>query len=160
MSAGLACCPPGNVSNIFTHRARGDVALSVSMTAVGNVLSIVLLPLNFAFWGHLHPTGREYFTEISVAPWDMLSEVVLVIGLPFALGLTVSHLLPRVAARTHRVVGVLSFVALGGIIVIAVANNWALSRGSGCCSCSASSADWAAWPWSPPGGECGTSSPG
>lgn len=122
----VACCPPGNVSNILTHRARGDVALSVSMTAVGNVLSIVLLPLNFALWGHLHPTGREYFNEISVAPWDMLSEVLLVIALPFALGLAVAHLLPAVAARTHRVVGILSFVALGGIIVIAVANNWAL----------------------------------
>ncbi len=36
----VACCPPGNVSNILTHRARGDVALSVSMTAVGNVLAI------------------------------------------------------------------------------------------------------------------------
>ena len=35
-------------------------------------------------------------------------------------------LLPAFAARTHRVVGILSFVALGGIIVIAVANNWAL----------------------------------
>ena len=122
----VACCPPGNVSNILTHRARGDVALSVSMTAVGNVLAIVMLPLNFAFWGHLHPTGRDYFTEISVAPWDMLSEVLLVIALPFALGLVVSHLLPTVAARTHRVVGIASFVALGGIIVIAVANNWAL----------------------------------
>ncbi len=32
----VACCPPGNVSNILTHRARGDVALSVSMTAVAN----------------------------------------------------------------------------------------------------------------------------
>ncbi|MFI5425537.1 bile acid:sodium symporter family protein [Aeromicrobium sp. UC242_57] len=30
----VACCPPGNVSNILTHRAKGDVALSVSMTAV------------------------------------------------------------------------------------------------------------------------------
>ena len=122
----VACCPPGNVSNILTHRAGGDVALSVSMTAVGNVLAIVLLPVNFSLWGHLHPTGREHFAEIRVAPWDMLSEVLLVIALPFALGLAVSHLLPRFAARTHRVVAVLSFVALGGIIVIAVANNWAL----------------------------------
>jgi BASS family bile acid:Na+ symporter len=122
----VACCPPGNVSNILTHRAKGDVALSVSMTAVGNVLAIVMLPVNFSFWGHLHPTGRDHFAEIRVAPWDMLSEVLLVIALPFALGLAVSHLLPAFAARTHRVVGILSFVALGGIIVIAVANNWAL----------------------------------
>ena len=55
----VACCPPGNVSNILTHRARGDVALSVSMTAVGNVLAIFLMPLNVAFWGALHPTGKK-----------------------------------------------------------------------------------------------------
>lgn len=122
----VACCPPGNVSNILTHRARGDVALSVSMTAVGNVIAIFMLPINFSFWGHLHPTGRDYFNEITVAPWDMLSEVLLVIALPFALGLAVSHLLPKVAERSHRIVGILSFVALGGIILVAVANNWSL----------------------------------
>ena len=44
----VACCPPGNVSNILTHRAKGDVALSVSMTAVSNVLAIFLMPLNVA----------------------------------------------------------------------------------------------------------------
>ena len=47
----VACCPPGNVSNILTHRAGGNVALSVSMTAISNALAIVLMPLNFAFWG-------------------------------------------------------------------------------------------------------------
>ena len=45
----VACCPPGNVSNILTHRAGGNVALSVSMTAISNALAIVLMPLNFAF---------------------------------------------------------------------------------------------------------------
>ena len=51
----VACCPPGNVSNILTHRSGGDVALSVSMTAVSNVLSIFMLPINLAFWGGLSP---------------------------------------------------------------------------------------------------------
>lgn len=122
----VACCPPGNVSNILTHRAKGDVALSVSMTAIGNVLSIVLLPLNFAFWGGLHPTGREFLREIEVGPWDMLSEVLLVIGVPFVLGIAVAHWWPRFAARAHKVVGKVAFVALTAIIVIGVANNWDL----------------------------------
>ena len=47
----VACCPPGNVSNLLTHRANGNVALSVSMTAVSNAIAIVAMPLNFAFWG-------------------------------------------------------------------------------------------------------------
>ena len=64
----VACCPPGNVSNILTHRAGGDVALSVSMTAVTNLLAIVLMPLNMAFWGGLHPTGSKLLEDIDLQP--------------------------------------------------------------------------------------------
>lgn len=120
----VACCPPGNVSNILTHRSGGDVALSVSMTAVGNVLSIFLMPLNVAFWGSLHPTGRDILEDISLSATDMLVEVGLVIGVPFVLGITIARLWPRIAAVGHKVVGPISYLALAGIIVIGVANNW------------------------------------
>ena len=85
----VACCPPGNVSNILTHRAKGDVALSVSMTAVSNVLAIFLMPLNIAFWGSLHPTGKELLEDIELDAVDMLLEIALVIGVPFAAGITI-----------------------------------------------------------------------
>src|SRR5699024_7446677 len=100
----VACCPPGNVSNILTHRAAGDVALSVSMTAVGNVLAIFLMPLNVAFWGSLHPTGKDVLTDIELSAVDMLVEIGLVIGLPFIAGITIAHLRPRLAQRSARVV--------------------------------------------------------
>ncbi|GEP39468.1 hypothetical protein NPS01_31310 [Nocardioides psychrotolerans] len=120
----VACCPPGNVSNILTHRSGGDVALSVSMTAVGNLLAIVLMPLNVAFWGGLHPTGKKVLEDIDLSALDMLLEVGLVIGLPFVAGITIARLWPRVASVGHRVIGPLSYVALAAIIVIGVANNW------------------------------------
>ena len=120
----VACCPPGNVSNILTHRARGDVALSVAMTSVGNVLAIFLMPLNFAFWGGLHPTGQDFLADIEVSPWDMLSEVLLVIGLPFVLGITIARLWPRVAARAHGIVSKVAFLALGAIILVGISSNW------------------------------------
>lgn len=120
----VACCPPGNVSNILTHRSGGDVALSVSMTAVSNVLAIFLMPLNVAFWGSLHPTGQDILEDISLSATDMLVEVGLVIGVPFALGITIARLWPRVAAAGHRVIGPISYLALAAIIVIGVANNW------------------------------------
>lgn len=120
----VACCPPGNVSNILTHRAGGDVALSVSMTAVGNVLSIGLMPLNFAFWGGLHPTGQELLRRIEVSPLNMLAEVGLVIGIPFVIGLAVVTWWPRVAAVGRRFVGPAAFLGLTAIIVVGVANNW------------------------------------
>ncbi len=120
----VACCPPGNVSNILTHRAGGDVALSVSMTAVSNLLAIVLMPLNMAFWGGLHPTGSALLEDIDLPPSQMLVEVGLVIGVPFVLGLTIRQLWPRFAAGAHRVVGPVSFVGLTAIIVLGIAKNW------------------------------------
>jgi bile acid:Na+ symporter, BASS family len=120
----VACCPPGNVSNILTHRAGGDVALSVSMTAVGNVLAIFLMPVNVAFWGGLHPSGREVLADIELSALDMLTEIGIVIGVPFVVGLATVRYAPRVAAVGRRFVGPVAFLGLGGIIAVGVANNW------------------------------------
>jgi bile acid:Na+ symporter, BASS family len=122
----VACCPPGNVSNIVTHQAGGDVALSVSMTAVSNLLAIVLMPLNFAFWGSLHPTGGELMKIIHLDAWDMLLEVFVIIGLPFLLGIAVAHVFPGFARRASRIVGPGAFLALGALILVALLNNWGL----------------------------------
>lgn len=122
----VACCPPGNVSNILTHRAGGDVAMSVSMTAVGNVLAIFLMPLNLAFWGSLHPTGSQLLRDIELDPVEMLGEILLVIGLPFVVGIYLSHRFPRFADRARKVVGPVAVLGLGGIIVVGITNNWAL----------------------------------
>lgn len=122
----VACCPPGNVSNILTHRAGGDVAMSVSMTAVGNVLAIFLMPLNLAFWGGLHPSAQHLMREIALDPWDMLVEILLVIGIPFVIGLTVTHFWPRLADRARRIVGPVAFLGLVGVIAVGISNNWDL----------------------------------
>ncbi|MFC5041598.1 bile acid:sodium symporter family protein [Ornithinimicrobium kibberense] len=122
----VACCPPGNVSNILTHRAGGDVAMSVSMTSVGNVLAIFLMPVNVAFWGSLHPTGRDLLREIELSPLSMLAEILLVIGLPFVVGIYLSHRFPRFAGKARRVVGPVATLGLAAVIVVGVANNWAI----------------------------------
>jgi BASS family bile acid:Na+ symporter len=122
----VACCPPGNVSNIVTHRSGGDVALSVSITAVSNVLAVVLMPLNFAFWGGIHPTGGDLIRSIDVSLGSMLLEIALVILVPFAAGIAIGRLWPRVASVAQRILGPLALIALLAIIVIAVANNWSI----------------------------------
>ena len=119
----VACCPPGNVSNILTHRAGGNVALSVSMTAISNALAIVLMPLNFAFWGGLHPTAAPLLRSIALDPLEMAGHIVAIIGLPFALGILCAEKLPRFTQRVNKPVRILSFVCLIGFIVGAVAGN-------------------------------------
>lgn len=120
----VACCPPGNISQVLTHRAGGNVALSVSMTAVANPLYIIALPLSVAFWGALHPTARDLLATVELNPWQMLLDVFLIIGVPFLVGLAVRSRLPRLAQRVQPFVKWFSLLALVGFIVAALAGNW------------------------------------
>lgn len=122
----VACCPPGNISQVLTHRAGGNVALSVSMTAVANPLYIIFLPLSVAFWGSLHPGARELLQTVALNPWQMLLDIFLIIGLPFAIGLLVRAKLPRLAARVQPGVKWFSLLALVGFIVVALIGNWSV----------------------------------
>ena len=120
----VACCPPGNISNILTHRAKGNVALSVSMTAVSNAIAIVAMPVNFAFWGGLHPTASALLRTISLDPLEMAVHIFVIIGLPFALGIACANRFPRWTARFKKPMRILSFVTLIVFIVGAIAGNW------------------------------------
>ncbi len=120
----VACCPPGNISQVLTHRAGGNVALSVSMTAVGNLIYIFVLPLSVAFWGSLHPTAGELLTAVELNPWQMLIDVFLIIGLPFIAGLLIRNRFERFAKLVQPWVKWFSLIALVGFIVAALAGNW------------------------------------
>jgi BASS family bile acid:Na+ symporter len=122
----VACCPPGNISQVLTHRAGGNVALSVSLTAVGNLVYIVAMPLSITFWGSLHPTARTLLRAVELDPWRMLLEIALIIGLPFAAGLLIRARLPGLTARVQPFVKWFSLIALLGFIVAALAGNWSV----------------------------------
>ncbi|HEY1091418.1 MAG TPA: bile acid:sodium symporter family protein [Burkholderiaceae bacterium] len=120
----VACCPPGNISNIITHRAGGNVALSVSMTAISNALSIALMPLNVAFWGSLHPSAAPLLKAIAIDPLEMALHIVIIIGIPFIAGILVARQWPRFTDRIKKPARVLSFLFLVLFIVGAIAGNW------------------------------------
>ncbi len=116
----VACCPAGNLSNLLTHRARGDVALSISLTGVSNVVAVVATPAAFAFWSGLNPAARDVLRDVSLDPWDVMGEVALLIGLPFAAGLFVAWRWSALAARLKRfvepgVLVLLLLVVIGGL---------------------------------------------
>ena len=108
----VACCPAGNLSNILTHRARGDVALSISLTGVSNMLAVLVTPVALAFWSGLNPSANALLRDIELAPWDVISEVALLIGLPFAAGLFVAWRAPGFAQRAQKLVEPGSLVLL------------------------------------------------
>lgn len=119
----VAACPGGSFSNILTWRARGNVALSVGMTAVSSVAATVLTPANFAFYGWLNPHTREYLREISIPAGGILGLVALVLGLPLVLGMLAGHRFPRLAERSEGPLRAFSLIALLSLVGFAFAQN-------------------------------------
>ncbi len=119
----VACCPPGNISNILVYRARGNVALSLSMTALSNFLAIFLMPLNIAFWGGLHPEASQILKDVDVSAIELVIDIVVLIGIPLTLGLAISSRRPGLAKKVQPLVKKFSMIFLVLFIVGALASN-------------------------------------
>ena len=121
----VAACPGGNISNFITHRAGGNAALSVSMTAFATVGAILLTPVNIAFWGSLYGPTREILRQTSVDPVSVAITVGFMLVLPLTLGVALNARRPDVTARLRKPLQWLSMAIFIAFIVIALAANWA-----------------------------------
>ena len=121
----VAACPGGNISNFITHRAGGNAALSVSMTAFATVGAIFLTPLNIAFWGGMYGPAAQILQATSIDPVQVAITVGFMLVLPLGLGVALNTQRPALAARLRRPLQTLSMVIFAAFIVIALAANWA-----------------------------------
>jgi bile acid:Na+ symporter, BASS family len=115
----LAASPGGATANIYSHLARGDVALNITLTAINSLLCLLTLPiiLNLAL---------EYFLgagQYVPPPVRKVVEVALIIVLPVALGMAIRAFAPQVALRAEKPVRLLSVLVLVLLIVAAVAQS-------------------------------------
>lgn len=122
----VASCPGGSFSNIMTWLARGNVAVSVSMTAVSSLAAAILTPVNFAFYGWLNPHTREYLTKITIEPSSILILVLLVLALPLVLGMVTGRRLPDLVVRIQKPLRIFSLLVLMTFVAIAFSSNFAL----------------------------------
>jgi bile acid:Na+ symporter, BASS family len=122
----VAACPGGNISNFITHRAGGNAALSVSMTAFATIAAIVLTPLNIAFWGSLYPPSAEILRATVIDPVSIAITVGLMLVLPLVLGLLLNAKRPDITRKLRMPLQWLSMGIFLGFIVIALAANWGL----------------------------------
>lgn len=119
----VAACPGGNISNFITYLAKGNTALSVSLTAVGTVLAIVMTPFNLSFWGGLYSPVASILHEVSLDALEVLETILLIAGLPLLAGMFVGRHWPAFAALISRFIKPFSIVIFLGFVAMAFANN-------------------------------------
>ena len=116
----LAASPGGATANIYSHLARGDVALNITLTAINSVLCLLTLPVILNLSLEFFLGAGQYVPP----PVRKIVEVALIILLPVALGMALRGLAPRFAARMEKPVRLLSALVLALLIAAAVAQAW------------------------------------
>jgi BASS family bile acid:Na+ symporter len=122
----IAACPGGNLSNIMTYLARGNAAVSVSMTAVSTAAAIFMTPLNLSLWGSLNPATSPILKAVSLSPLDVFTTIFLILGIPMALGMTLSRIFPRLADSVRKPFKAFSFLVFVGVVAMALSANWSV----------------------------------
>jgi len=120
----VAACPGGNLSNIITYLARGNCAVSVSMTAVSTAAAIFMTPLNLTIWGSLNPHTAQLLRKVSLSPFDVFVNIFIILGIPLILGLSVSHYFPSLAQKVRKPFKIFSLIFFLGIVAAALIANW------------------------------------
>ena len=124
----VACCPGGNMSNIITHLARGNTALSVSVTSVSSLLAIITLPLNFALISSLNPETAAFLAgemgTLDVDSAGIVMGLLLMLVLPLLSGMLVGNLFGRFTQLILPLFKRLSMSAFGLFLGIAIYTNW------------------------------------
>jgi BASS family bile acid:Na+ symporter len=120
----VASCPAGNISNFLVHLARGNTALSVSISSASTVLSVVMTPLVLRFWGSLYGPTRAILRDVAVDPLEMFVTIFVLLGLPLTIGVLVARRWPRFAERARMPLKRFSIGIFALFLVAALAANW------------------------------------
>jgi len=120
----VASCPGGNVSNFMTSLAKGNTALSVTLTAFSDLLSILMTPLNFVFWGELYISTVPLANPIEI-PWEhVFQTIIILMGIPLVAGLWFARRFPKLTEKIFKPIKWISVIAFLGFITGAVMANF------------------------------------
>ena len=110
----VGCCPGGTSSNVMTYLSKGDVALSVGMTACTTIMAPVVTPALV-----LLLAGQS----VDVSYVSMLLSIVQVVLVPIALGFVINAVASKVAQACSKVLPLVSVIAISLIIMAVVSAN-------------------------------------
>lgn len=113
----IASCPGGNASNFFSMLARGNLALSVTLSAFTSVFCFVLTPLSFFFWASLIPSLLVRVQSMDISFAELLVNMILILLLPLIAGMALAHYRAAFAAVVARWIRYISMLILFGFII-------------------------------------------
>lgn len=106
----ISCCPGGSSSNVFSMIAKGDVALSVTLTAISSIITLFTLPVIMKFTAEY--VSLNSGLEINLPVGKLLMQNIVLIFVPMGIGVIVRQFAPEISSRIHKVLKNCAFPAL------------------------------------------------
>jgi BASS family bile acid:Na+ symporter len=110
----LAACPGGATSNLLTHLAKGDLALSITLTAISSLLSIITIPVIVQF--ALAHFGNQA-DVVSIDAITMIKQLFIIILIPVIIGMLIRTKYSYFADKMERPVKIASTVIFILVII-------------------------------------------
>ncbi|NWF59849.1 MAG: bile acid:sodium symporter family protein [Fischerella sp.] len=117
----LALCPGGPSSNLITYLAKGDVALSVTLTALSSIITVFTIP-TFANLALQHFIGRTAAIALPIS--STMLQIFLITLVPIGLGMYLRQIFPELALRLEKVTSRLAIALLAIIIIALIIREW------------------------------------
>lgn len=129
----VACCPGGASSNLVALYARGNIGLSVALTATSSILAAFLTPISTVFWSRLYGPTAEIMRALDLDVVAFLVQTALILGVPIAAGMALCRFAPDWSLKWRGRVGLAAGLSLLGVIVVTTVMYfdafWALGLG-------------------------------
>lgn len=123
----VACCPGGNISNFISSLSKGNIELSVSMTAVSTAFAPIITPLNFFVWGNLYSqivSIRTQIPTLHIPFMPMLEQILLLLGVPIVLGLVFAKYFPNATKKITKPAQIISILLFIGMVIVSFSQNF------------------------------------
>ncbi len=125
----VASCPGGNISNFMSSLSRGNVELSISMSAISTAFAPLITPFNFFFWGTLYSqvvSLRSDIPTLVIPFFPMLEQILLLLGVPIVLGLIFARYFPNATKKITKPAQVFSILLFLGMVIVSFSQNFQL----------------------------------
>ncbi len=116
----ISLAPSGTTSNMFTNLAKGDVALSISLTAISSLITPFTIPL-FTMLSMRYFLGSQSVVEISLA--EIIIQLFAIIILPVIIGMFILSKWQKAADKTEPLIRLFSVIFLFFIVVAIILKN-------------------------------------
>lgn len=112
----IACCPGGSSSNVFSMLAKGDVALSVTLTAISSIVTMFTIPAIMEFVSNF--VSEQSGIDINLPFGKLIVQNIVLLFVPLILGILFRKFYPATAAKVNKILGKLAFPALMTLALI------------------------------------------